>query len=961
MATFTGTAGADSFLGADGVGDTFNFTSASLAAADTVRGGTAPGAVDVLRFTASGIFTAEMFAGVRGMERILLADGGNLLTRPVELEGSAQDRTLEIRGGAGGDTILGGFSPDATLSLRFLTGSNSSDQVSGGAGADFVAVQGAGSLFADLRGGNDRLQTSLAFLDGTDVLMGGDGLDQLVFLDAGSITTAMLAEVSGFEEFILAGAAGTTLVLNNTVLANAGLLLTITGGEEAALVDASAVNPGRILFRAASGADTLIGGGGNDTIESNGAAQGSLGGGRDTLRMLGATAATGAMDGGSGFDTIEIQRNGVHNLGAYTGFERVTLAMGASVVMSATTGQELWGSDFNDAVTLGGVEQTVLADLGNDVVTVDFANHFGAVLDGGGQTTRDTLVLRGSGAWNLRSEALVTGFERILAEDSTTGSTIRLGNQAAELRLGAEATVLMGIAATQKVVGSQDNDAITLGAAGQVVLASAGADTVTASAAQLQGGAQVSGGRGADVLTLVGGGTLTMADVTATGFETVTLTSATALTTLAQPITVVGSAGGDTIIAGGAASTVSGGGGDDVLRTLGAGTTLNGGDGFDTFLFEMEDQAAWTGAPLTLIGGSSTFVTDTLQVNLSGSGTAVLDLTRHAISQIDRVVLTGTNSGGAMVLTIGDALVATADGNNGGIGGDFDVDAAGFIGESITVNASGLTGNNFLRFNPDDTTLFGGADSVTGGDSSDVLRGNLGNDTLRGGGGNDLLSGGDGLDSLEGGTGGDQIFGGNADDAIDAGGGADIITGGSGGDVITLTETTAAADQVRFTGINDGSVDINATVSELTADRVIGFNPANDTIVFNRSGLGLGSGGVVSVPANGAWNLGANAVFIFESNSTGSDTLSSNNFGSFLEIAFAINSDNSGAFGSTAGRTVGLVVSNFESLSPRRTGLYVWTDVDGNNVMDQTDVVRLLGVLEGITANQINALNLLIG
>jgi Ca2+-binding RTX toxin-like protein len=961
MAIFTGTAGADSFIGADAEADTFRFTVANLAANDTLSGGSAAGIIDILLMFSPGNLPPAVLAGVTGIERVQLSAGSNALTLTLAMQTSAQDRTVEIRGSAGADTVAGSGSADATLQLRYFTGTDSTDRFTGGAGNDLLVVQGAGSLYADLGGGADLLQTDATLLDATDTLLGGLGLDRLQFLDAGTITAASLANVSGFEEFQLAGGTGSSLTLNTAIVTAAGGFLTVIGGSEASQVDASAVASGRILYRAGAGADTMQGGAGNDTVESSGVLVGNLGGGRDTLQLASAAAAAGSVDGGAGFDTLALLNRGLHVLTAYAGFERVTLALNASVVMSTTAGQELWGSDFNDAVTLGGADQTVLADLGNDIVTVSFANHFGAVLDGGGQTTRDTLLLQGAGTWNLRSEALVTGFERIAFDASTAGSVITLGNQAAEVRLGAEARVAMGIAASQKVVGSQDNDAITLGAAGQVVLAGAGADTVTASVAQLLGGAEISGGSGSDLLALVGGGTLAMADVTATGFETVMLASAAALTTLAQPTTVVGSAGGDTIIAGGASSTVRGEGGNDVLRTLGAGTTLNGGDGIDTFVFEMEDQAAWTGAPLTLIGGTTNFVIDTLQVNLAGSGTALLDLTRHAISAIDRVVITGTNSGGALVLTIGDALVATADGNNGGISGDFDVDASGFVGESITVNAGGLTGNNFLRFNPDESTLFGGQDSVTGGDSSDVLRGNLGNDTLRGGGGNDILSGGEGLDSLEGGTGNDQIFGGNADDSIDGGGGADIITGGSGGDVITLTETTAAADQIRFTSINDGSVDINNTVAEATADRIIGFNPANDTILLNRAGLGLGSGGVASVPANGVWNLSANAVFIFESNSVNSDTLGANNFGAFSEIAFAINSDNGSASGSTAGRTVGLVVSNVESLVARRTGLYVWTDTNGNNALEDTDVVRLLGVLEGVTANQLSSLNVLIG
>jgi hypothetical protein len=112
---------------------------------------------------------------------------------------------------------------------------------------------------------------------------------------------------------------------------------------------------------------------------------------------------------------------------------------------------------------------------------------------------------------------------------------------------------------------------------------------------------------------------------------------------------------------------------------------------------------------------------------------------------------------------------------------------------------------------------------------------------------------------------------------------------------------------------------------------------------------------VTAVPANGFWDIGASAVFLFESDSVSSDTLNSNNFADFNAISFAINFDNGNGGNSAPGRTVALAISNPETEAVRATGIYVWTDVDGDTILEAADIVRLLGVLHGVSANQLAA------
>ncbi|QYU67341.1 hypothetical protein J4558_20770 [Leptolyngbya sp. 15MV] len=47
-----------------------------------------------------------------------------------------------------------------------------------------------------------------------------------------------------------------------------------------------------------------------------------------------------------------------------------------------------------------------------------------------------------------------------------------------------------------------------------------------------------------------------------------------------------------------------------------------------------------------------------------------------------------------------------------------------------------------------------------------------------------------------------------------------------------------------------------------------------------------------------------------------------------------------------------LVISNPETQATRTTGIYLWTDTDGDAILEAGDVVRLLAVVQGVTANQ---------
>ena len=81
-----------------------------------------------------------------------------------------------------------------------------------------------------------------------------------------------------------------------------------------------------------------------------------------------------------------------------------------------------------------------------------------------------------------------------------------------------------------------------------------------------------------------------------------------------------------------------------------------------------------------------------------------------------------------------------------------------------------------------ESTLFKGADVITGSDAGDKLNGYAGDDTIKGRGGDDVIAGSGSDDTINGGAGNDIINGNAGADIIDGGAGSDTLTGGGGRD-----------------------------------------------------------------------------------------------------------------------------------------------------------------------------------
>lgn len=123
----------------------------------------------------------------------------------------------------------------------------------------------------------------------------------------------------------------------------------------------------------------------------------------------------------------------------------------------------------------------------------------------------------------------------------------------------------------------------------------------------------------------------------------------------------------------------------------------------------------------------------------------------------------------------------------GGDGADFLEGSVGddyLIGDSGSDTLRGGTGMDTLEGNDGADVLFGGedADTLLGGFGTDALYGGTGNDRLIGGEGSDTLDAGDGNDFLDGRLGDDRLQGGLGNDTLWGGAGRDFLEGGDGDD-----------------------------------------------------------------------------------------------------------------------------------------------------------------------------------
>ncbi len=268
-----------------------------------------------------------------------------------------------------------------------------------------------------------------------------------------------------------------------------------------------------------------------------------------------------------------------------------------------------------------------------------------------------------------------------------------------------------------------------------------------------------------------------------------------------------GGAGNDLLIGRSGDDVVYGGDGRDTLQGDEGSDTLNGGSGVDEIIF---DSGGNLRVDLTVIGAQST-----------GQGNDLIGGVEWITAGNGRDFILGDEADNRFIGNGGDDSLSGGFGADSLIGGEGNDLLQGGDGEdwvlfhgpvAMAVNLSMIDG--WAKGEGRDT-IKGCEHAATGG-GDDVLTGSVGANHLVGGGGRDRVAGGRGDDTLEGGAGDDTLLGEAGRDRLVGGAGSDLVIYGGSGNVTIRLGQNKAADQDRLFGIEN--LRTGAGADRLTGD-----------------------------------------------------------------------------------------------------------------------------------------------
>jgi Ca2+-binding RTX toxin-like protein len=722
-----------------GTPHTYAFTSHDLnvaAAERLIVTGQALGAGETLTFDGSAE-TDGSFYLVGGAAGDVLTGGA----RADSLWAYAGDDTLA--GGAGADVLDGGEGSDtasyekasAAITLDLAqTANNTGDS----AGDTFVSIENIlGTAFADtilgsnenniLAGGagNDNLDaragTDSAYgMDGDDTIRGGSGND---LINGGSGIDTVTFQVDGRWAVInLSSVAitanGVTVAAQSAQDSIGGIdtLVSIENATGSSLNDTIHGSAGDNLINGYFGADTMVGGLGNDTY---------------VVDNVGDVVTENAAEGTDMVAT---------NLAKYTLVANVENLYGY-----ATTAQELIGNSLNNEITGGTGNDTLDGGAGNDIMKGGAGNDIYVVDAAADTVTEDA----GAGMDEVRTT--LADYTLAANVENLTGIGV--------------AQTLRGNALNNIVRGSAYNDTIHLYAGGVDTLFAGEGNDIIHVGATLTAEDRLDGEGGTDTMVFQGNVALTLTTDFMKNFERISFLGGTntvngAPGTQLHAYNLVTT---DAVVAAGLQMRVNGSGlvngetlnFDGSAETDGsfyffvgpAAETLKGSAGNDIFHF---GATSWQSGDRFIGGNSLTPGFDDDQILLKGATNITFGA--DSLSGIESII---ADPGFDQTIKMHDGNVAA--------------------GGKLKVNAGALGAANKISFDGSlekdggfDITGGAGTDTLIGGDGRDLLNGGAGNDTLKGMGGGDDLTGGLGNDTMVGGEGDDTYYvsRGDGDDLI---------------------------------------------------------------------------------------------------------------------------------------------------------------------------------------------------
>jgi Ca2+-binding RTX toxin-like protein len=727
-------------------------------------------------------------------------------------------------------TGVAAFTGNGNKDDNTLVGGNGGNKLDGGAGADLlVGGAGADSLLGGL--GDDTF-TGTAGKDTVD-----GGVDQDTLTLAGNFAGYTVSRASAVDTVLTDKSGNAVTVRNVEVFSFADGNLSL---EQVQYNVASAFN------------DTLTGGSGDDLINGLAGADTMMGGlGNDTYVIDNFGDVVLESDDGA-IDTLQLALTAA---GTYT---MADLVDNATVTAAATVAVNVNGNGWDNRITGNAAANILRGDWGND--TLDGGAGSDKLIGGGGD---DVYVVGEAGdvvtelqdegddsvRVSLASYTLTANVERL--EYTGTTAFTGIGNALDNvLRGGHGGAKLDGGAGSDRLYGGNGNDSLQGGLGDDTLQGGAGKDTVD-------------GGTDYDVVHL--GGEFADYTVSRTSATDTVLTDKAGNVLTVRNVEVFRFADGDKMPAEVQFNVVSayddvltGSSGNDLINGLAGADTMMGGLGNDTYVIDNLGDVVL----------ESDDGIDTVQLALTAAGTYTMaDLVENATVTAAATVAVNVNGNGWDNRITGNAAANTLSGDwgndtlDGGAGNDKLIGGGGddvyVVGEAgdvvtelqdegddsvrvsvasytLTANVERLEYTGTMAFtgtgNALDNVIRGGhgGAKLDGGAGNDTLYGGNGNDSLQGGIGDDLLQAGGGKDTLDGGAGDDtaQVLGNVADYKITRPNSADVLLTDKAGNVLTLhtnVEWVAFADDTRFLA------DLLVNVASPGADLMIGAED-NDTL-----------------------------------------------------------------------------------------------------------------------------------
>jgi len=675
------------------------------------------------------------------------------------LEGGDGNDTLYVGAGEFLDSVIGGAGIDtldhSAVSAANVSGAtfdfaagvgtvgwsaNGTITLSGievyldGAGGNIIVSDGGGNTYYG-GDGNDTMRAT----SGPETMYGGNGTDDLDlsignFIYTFDMTTGLATQYSGelflgFENVTMGSA-------NDTVTGSGGANIINGGGGNDSLDGGGASDTlyggdGNDTLIGGIGTDTLYGGAGNDRITSDGDSGYYDGGADDDTMLSGIGGET--MDGGNGIDLIDhraFNGNYLFDMTAGTTNFGGELYTNFENVLMGNGADTVTGSDAANSINGGGGDDVLSGGSGDDTILGGAGNDtiYGGSNIGGGD------VLNGGAGNDYFVYVSGEGYDNFYGGggiDTVVLQTFFTDTYQVDLLAGTFAynggAPSRDMVSIERVITGDNADSVIGSTAGNRIELAGGNDTSSGGG----GNDQIYGGTGND--QLFGGG----------GNDQ--------LFGLDDNDTLDGSIGADTLFGGNGNDSLNGGNDNDTLNGGAGDDTLNGGTGADDM----------TGG-----GGNDTFYVDDLGDTVSE--------------------LSGPTQGVDLVYTSIDLSLTVLSAN---------VENLFLLGVG---NISG-TGNTL------DNTITGnsGANGLSGLAGNDTLIGGSGNDTATGGNGNDSLNGGNDNDSLNGGAGTDTLLGGSGSDTMSGGADADtfVFAGSFGVDVINDFATGVFGEVISLSGV----------------------------------------------------------------------------------------------------------------------------------------------------------------